>query len=219
MKAVSHKGKTYHVDSDGFLIDSKEWDEGFVECMTPEARISALREDHWKVISLIRDMIWKTGRCPSVSETCRAARLDLGELQKLFPAGYLRGACKLAGLTYREGYVKHFWVEAQRADAPEEPPREEKVYRVDARGFLVDPAEWDKNFAIHLAFNLKVPGGLSAEHWKVIFFLRRQFAETGKVPTVFETCAANGLGLDELERLFPDGYHRGPVRLAGLRVR
>ena len=31
-------------------------------------------------------------------------RLRLRELQKLFHAGYLRGACKLAGITYMEGY-------------------------------------------------------------------------------------------------------------------
>ena len=29
----------------------------------------------------------------------------------------------------------------------------------------------------------------------------------------------NLIDLDELQKLFPDGYHRGAVKIAGLRVR
>jgi tRNA 2-thiouridine synthesizing protein E len=36
---------------------------------------------------------------------------------------------------------------------------------------------------------------------------------------VTETCEANDLDIDELEQLFPDGYHRGAVKIAGLRLR
>ena len=38
------------------------------------------------------------------------------------------------------------------------------------------------------------------------------------VPTVYEACADNGLELEDLEQLFSDGYHRGAVKLAGLRA-
>ena len=34
-----------------------------------------------------------------------------------------------------------------------------------------------------------------------------------------ETCEANDIDIDELEQLFPDGYHRGAVKIAGLRLR
>ena len=34
-----------------------------------------------------------------------------------------------------------------------------------------------------------------------------------------ETCEANDIDLDELEQLFPDGYHRGVIKIAGLRLR
>ena len=61
-------------------------------------------------------------------------------------------------------------------------------------------------------------GRLTEEHWRVLRFLRDGFARTGVVPTIYESCDANGLELDDLERLFPDGYHRGVVKLAGLRV-
>jgi tRNA 2-thiouridine synthesizing protein E len=63
-----------------------------------------------------------------------------------------------------------------------------------------------------------MPGKLTEKHWQVIRFLRDEFAKTGKVPTVFDTCSRNQIEIDELERLFPDGYHRGAVKLAGLRA-
>ena len=64
---------------------------------------------------------------------------------------------------------------------------------------------------------IQVP--LTEKHWEVIDFLRKKYAESRKVPTVYETCEATGVGLQELERLFPQGYHRGAVKIAGLRAR
>jgi tRNA 2-thiouridine synthesizing protein E len=49
--------------------------------------------------------------------------------------------------------------------------------------------------------------------------IRKRFEETGTVPTVYETCEMNQIELEDLESLFPDGYHRGAVKIAGLRVR
>jgi tRNA 2-thiouridine synthesizing protein E len=96
----------------------------------------------------------------------------------------------------------------------------EKTYTVDVRGFLVDPDEWDGCYAVCKAFDLKIPGGkLTREHWRIIRFLRESFRKNKYVPPVYETCEKNGIGLEELERLFPDGYHRGAVKIAGLRVR
>ena len=60
---------------------------------------------------------------------------------------------------------------------------------------------------------------LTNKHWGVIRFLRQSYMENGQVPTVFETCERCGLEIEDLERLFPDGYHRGAVKIAGLRVR
>ena len=36
--------------------------------------------------------------------------------------------------------------------------------------------------------------------------------------TAYETCADNEVEIEDLERLFPDGYHRGAVKISGLRV-
>jgi len=216
MTSFSHDDKIYEVDSSGFLLDPRSWDEGFATGMAAKLGIpGGLTDAHWKALRFIRSTFELTGRCPLIYETCRANKLTLGGLRKLFPQGYLRGACRLAGVTYREG-VSMFWP----SSVPESPPLEtDKVYRIDARGFLVDPSEWDEDYARRRADDLKMRGGLSDRHWSVLRFLRERHAATGVVPTVYETCEAHGMELDVLESLFPDGYHRGAVRLAGLRVR
>ena len=94
-----------------------------------------------------------------------------------------------------------------------------KSYTIDVRGFLLDPGQWDDDYAIERAHETKAPEILSARHWQILYWLRDRFQATGEVPSVYETCEANGLDIVELERLFPDGYHRGAVKLAGLRVR
>ena len=61
-----------------------------------------------------------------------------------------------------------------------------------------------------------MPGPLTEKHWKIIYYLRARFAKTGKIPTIYETCGDNGIDIEEFGELFPDGYHRGAVKIAGL---
>jgi tRNA 2-thiouridine synthesizing protein E len=217
MGTVKFGDKTYHVETEyDFISDSGEWDEDFARGMAPSCGIvSGLSKDHWKVIHFIRDFQKKTGKCPLVYETCRMNRLHLQEMEKLFPSGYLRGACKLAGVTYKQGYLEQSWVEelAERATSP----APGKTYETDVRGFLVNPSEWDRDFAVHRASELNMPK-LTDRHWQVINFLRERFKKDNIVPTVYETCEALDMKLEELEALFPSGYHRGAVKLSGLRV-
>jgi tRNA 2-thiouridine synthesizing protein E len=209
--------REYVTDDQGFLLDPDSWHEDFAETMARGLKIEGgLTAKHWEVLRTIRDFYRERGKCPSVYETCRAAGLSLDDLKRYFPTGYLRGACKLAGLTYREAYLKYSWAEASHRQQQDTPGT--KTYRVDVRGFLLDPLDWDASFAIHRAHDCKMRGGLSEDHWRIISYLRERFELTGSVPSVHETCEANQIGLGELERLFPEGYHRCAVRIAGLRV-
>ena len=218
MKIFECNNKKYKIDYLGFLIDTTEWDENFAEGMAKEVSIRGnLKNKHWEVIHFIRGFFIETGRCPVVYWTCKVNNLRLRDLKELFPSGYLRGACKLAGISYVEGYLNYKWYEA--IPQKTKPSIKDKVYRVDVRGFLIDPTEWDREFALHRAYDLKLKDGLKEEHWKIIDYLREFFNEKGSVPTVIETCESNGLELDELSELFPDGYHRGAIKLAGLRLR
>jgi tRNA 2-thiouridine synthesizing protein E len=231
MNEITFSSRTYTVDALGFLTDSAEWDEDFAEGMASRAGMSGgLTERHWEVIRYIRKEFRDRGDCPLVFSTCRSLGLSLRELEALFPAGYLRGACRLAGISYRDRFIDFFGERREPSDLRADrratvapagvlPASREKVYRVDVMGFLVDPTEWDEGFAAHKALEMKLPGGLSPGHWQVLEYLRETYQRTGSVPTVMGCCGAMGMDLDELEKLFPDGYHRGAVKLAGLCVR
>jgi TusE/DsrC/DsvC family sulfur relay protein len=215
----TYKDKAFEVDSDGFLVSFDRWDESFAEGMAPQLGIPhGLTREHWDVIHFIRNTYKETGRCPLVYETCRMNGLRRKELKKLFPTGHLRGACKLAGITYREGYLGQTYLPGTADDL--NIISVEKTYEVDVRGFLVNPDDWDEYYAVYRAYDMKIPGGkISEKQWQIIRFLRESFKQNDEVPTVYETCEANQIDLEELEQLFPDGYHRGAVKIAGLRVR
>lgn len=219
MSTSTQPKKTFELDADGFLVNPKKWEPALSEQLAPQLGIpDGLTQEHWDVINYIRKACEKTGKCPTLFETCREINLRRAELKRLFPKGYMRGACKLAGITYKEAYIGADYLEHSAVDLHAIAQRQE--YRVDVRGFLIDPDEWDEHYAGHRAFEMKIPGGkLNQQHWQVIRYLRSTFYKTGKVPTAAETCEANNLEIEELEALFPDGYHRGAVKIAGLRVR
>ncbi|MFH2054488.1 MAG: TusE/DsrC/DsvC family sulfur relay protein [bacterium] len=219
MSAFSYQDKTYKVDNRGFLLDFQTWDEDFAIYTARQLGLPPqLTAEQWGVIRFIRERFSETGRCPVIYECCRMNGLSLAGLSLIFPSGYLRGACKMAGITYREGYLGHAYLPGTADDL--NVIASKKTYEVDIRGFLVDPESWDENYAAHRAFDMKIPGlKLTERHWQIIKYLREIFAQTGEVPTVYETCKANEIDLSALETLFPDGYHRCAVKIAGLRVR
>jgi len=219
MPGFAYADKSFDIDDRDYLTDFTAWDEDFARGMAARLGMSSeLTKEQWAVINAIRGSFTETGRCPIVYETCRMCGLRLNDMKRLFPAGYLRGACRLAGITFREGYLGQAYLPRTAADL--NVISASKTYRVDVRGFLIDPDDWDEYYAVFRAYDMKIPGGrLTDEHWQIIRYLRNSFAETGEVPTVYDTCEKNRIDLAELERLFPDGYHRGVVKIAGLRLR
>jgi len=214
------RDKGYEVDPKGFLMDFNQWDETFAEGMALQLGIPAgLTKEHWDVIHFIRNMYKEKGRCPPVYETCRMTVLSLAEMEKLFPTGYLRGACKLAGISSKVGQLGLTYNTGRSEDTPPLLSSLNKTYEVDVRGFLVNPDQWDEQYAMYRAYDMKIEGGkLTERHWQIIRFLRESYSHNHDVPTVYETCEANHIDIEGLERLFPDGYHRGAVKLAGLRI-
>ena len=242
MQTLDTKNKIYILDDDGFLVNPAEWDEDFAEGMAPRLGITnGLTSSHWDVLRFIRATYLETGSCPIVYKTCRANKLSVQDLQRLFPFGYQRGACKLAGLSFMIAVLKQAELDFQREASkiaglsfktagvstpfypiPETPigpiPIDKRVYRVNVQGFLIDPNEWDEDFAIFKARELQMAGSLGEKHWQIIRYMRSEFEKKDEIPTVFATCEAVGIDMDELEELFPSGYHRGAVKIAGLNL-
>ncbi|MBW2604634.1 MAG: TusE/DsrC/DsvC family sulfur relay protein [Deltaproteobacteria bacterium] len=218
MNVLEHKGKSYSLDATGFLSDPKQWDENFAEGIAPQLRIEkGLTKEHWDVIYSIRSKFRRTDICPTIYETCRENNLRRKQLKKLFPTGYQRGACKLAGISFSNSHKQQ---QLLYTAAALHVVASNKTYTVDARGFLIDPEQWDERYAIHRAHEMKIPGGkLTEKHWEIINFLREGYNKNKDIPLVYETCEANRIELEDLEKLFPDGYLRGAVKIAGLRLR
>lgn len=165
------RGKAYHVCGEGFLINPDNWDEDFANAMAAQTDIpDGLTEKHWAVIRYIREFLKEKGRCPLVYENCDANGLYIDDLQRLFPTGYQRGACRLAGVTYREGFLE--CGRLRRNHKRPDGEQAEKIYRVDVRGFLVDPDDWDEEYAAAKAYEMKLATGLTDRHWQVITYVR-----------------------------------------------
>jgi tRNA 2-thiouridine synthesizing protein E len=213
MQKLETKKKTYLLDDDGFLLDPLQWEENFAEGMAHQLGISGrLSPSHWKILEFIRATYLKTGSCPTVYNTCRANNLHLKDLQELFPSGYQRGACKLSGVPFMaEGITSPI------SDTPIRTiPLDQRVYRVNVLGFLIDPNEWDCDYAAFKARELGIPAPLGEKQWQLIRHLRSEFAINSEIPTAYAACEAIGIDIDTLLELFPCGYHRGAVKIAGL---
>jgi TusE/DsrC/DsvC family sulfur relay protein len=82
-------------------------------------------------------------------------------------------------------------------------------------GFFEDPSLWTKDMAVEMA---KADGidPLTDQHWKVIEFMRREFAEKGTGPTVRVLGKSSGVDVKTLYQLFPKGPAKTAARLAGI---
>ena len=80
---------------------------------------------------------------------------------------------------------------------------------VDAEGFLLDPAQWDRGLAERIAREAGIPE-LTDRHWLVIDFMRDRFLTSGSAPSIRSLGKESGVPIKELYELFP----KGPAKLA-----
>jgi len=88
----------------GFLCHQDDWDEK-IACAMAEADGVTLTEAHWEIILFMRQYYKDYKHLPNARMFVRAIRNALGEekgnsryLQRLFPDGPLKYACKFGGL-------------------------------------------------------------------------------------------------------------------------
>ena len=88
-------------DGEGYLVEPDDWSEDFARLAAAEEDIE-LTAEHWDVVRFMR--AWQESRQVSpdarhvmrhLTETHGASRNRLFEL---FPYGYVRQACKIAGM-------------------------------------------------------------------------------------------------------------------------
>jgi TusE/DsrC/DsvC family sulfur relay protein len=205
------EGKTYTLDEFGFLDPPEQWDEEFAKGMARLQGIyDGLTQAHWDFILYIREKFLKERKLPLLVVACAENHLRLGKLKSLFPSGYFRGACRIAGLNYKFIDEVNSWAVLETA------PLLMREFKVTPQGFLEDFNQWNERFVHLVSQEWKLPRGLTPKHWEVIRFLRNYYQVMNNIPTVFEVCQAHHLDLEDLEELFPDGYRHGACRIAGL---
>jgi tRNA 2-thiouridine synthesizing protein E len=204
-------GKTYSLDRYGFLDPPEQWDDEFATNMAEKVGIlDGLTEEHWEFIRYLRRKFIIAKTVPVVVIACAENKMRLGKLRALFPAGYHRGACKIAGINHSFMYEHNIWLtyESYRMLLAN--------YGMTPAGFLENFDQWDKRFVYQIVSEWDLADGLRDRHWDVIYYLRDFYEENKNIPTVFETCKIMELTFPELLELFPDGYRRGACRAAGL---
>jgi tRNA 2-thiouridine synthesizing protein E len=91
------------VDDEGFLLDSSQWDPGWVEMIRELEDIDEITEEHQEVMRLLRDYFQEKGQPPRVRDMTLVTGFKLKQIYELFPSGPGKGACKMAGLPKPEG--------------------------------------------------------------------------------------------------------------------
>ncbi len=105
MPIYEQNGRAYQVDEDGFLQEPGIWNETVAADFLAAEGLSALTDNHWKVIRYLRDYYLEHGVAPMVRKLCKETGFKLTEIYALFPSGPAKGACKLAGLPKPTGCV------------------------------------------------------------------------------------------------------------------
>lgn len=85
---------------------------------------------------------------------------------------------------------------------------------VDDEGFLTDYDEWDEDLAKVLAAAIGID--LTDEHWKVIRFLREDYAKQGQTATARRVQTVGGVSVKEQFALFPKKPGKKMAYVAGL---
>ncbi|MCP4199796.1 MAG: TusE/DsrC/DsvC family sulfur relay protein [Proteobacteria bacterium] len=204
-------GRSYSLDQHGYLDPPEQWDENFAEEMAKKQGIFAgLTDEHWSFIRYLRKKFIEENTVPLILTACMDNNIRLSKLRSMFPSGYHRGACKLAGINYAFMSKVNIWITYENYTTLK------TEFKLTETGYLEDFQKWGERFAMLVLHESDQPQQMTGQHRKIITFLRDYFAHAKGIPTVYETCKSNHITLKELMRLFPAGYRRGACRAAGL---
>jgi len=93
------------VDRDGFIQEPEKWDRSVAEDIARAEGAYPMTEDHWKLVDYIRECYQQFGVAPPIKMVVKRTGIDLKTINKLFPSGPAKGACKVAGLPAPTGCV------------------------------------------------------------------------------------------------------------------
>ncbi|UCF77871.1 MAG: TusE/DsrC/DsvC family sulfur relay protein [Candidatus Eiseniibacteriota bacterium] len=106
MPSIEVGDKRIELNEEGFLLNHEEWGREVAETLAREEEgLEVLTDDHWKVVSYIRDYYLEKNLAPMIRRLCQNTGFQLRYIYELFPSGPAKGACKIAGLPKPDGCV------------------------------------------------------------------------------------------------------------------
>jgi tRNA 2-thiouridine synthesizing protein E len=96
------KLKAPTIDDEGYLVEPLEWNEEQAQSFARQESIQ-LTQDHWEVIRFMRDYYQEHQVAPDARFVIRHLSDRMGgasrnKLFELFPYGYVKQACRIAGM-------------------------------------------------------------------------------------------------------------------------
>jgi tRNA 2-thiouridine synthesizing protein E len=98
------EGTTLAVDYEGYLVDPAQWNEQVAEELARQELI-VLSEEHWAAIRFMREYYERHQIAPDARHVMRhlaevkgATSAGRNDLFVLFPYGYVKQACRIAGM-------------------------------------------------------------------------------------------------------------------------
>lgn len=90
------------IDAEGYLVDPQDWTEELAQEFARQENIQ-LEEDHWDVIRFIREQYDENQIIPDARHVIKHLSTRLGtaarkRLFDIFPYGYVKQACRIAGM-------------------------------------------------------------------------------------------------------------------------
>ena len=90
------------IDDEGYLVDPLEWNEEIANEFASQESIQ-LNQDHWDAIRFMRQYYAEHQVAPDVRHVMKHLATRLGKesrnkIFELFPYGYVKQACKIAGM-------------------------------------------------------------------------------------------------------------------------
>ena len=97
-------GKSIAVDDEGYLIDPADWNQQAAEELARQEQI-VLSAEHWAVIRFMRQYYEQRQIAPDARHVIKflagyrgASGTGRNDLFRLFPYGYVKQACRIAGM-------------------------------------------------------------------------------------------------------------------------
>jgi len=101
---IEINGKVIATDAEGYLVDPVDWDDDVAALLAHQEGIE-VGEEHWKIIRFMRNFYDENKIAADARFVKKFLAGELGHgknagprLAELFPYGYVKQACKIAGM-------------------------------------------------------------------------------------------------------------------------